>query len=73
MRTLAADGVDVRPLIVQSIRDFLEEHGYPPTVREIGRAVGIGVQSTHRHLIVLARAGVITWEPGCARTIRLVA
>ena len=48
----------------QEIWDFLVEyvdrHGYPPTVREIGERVGLASPSTvHAHLANLERAGLL--------------
>ena len=37
--------------IWQFLADYVDEHGYPPTVREIGDAVGLASPSTvHAHL-----------------------
>lgn len=44
----------------------------PPTVREIAKAIGRSVASTHRHIEVLTELGVLEARaPGLARTIRL--
>ena len=60
----------------QEIWDFLVEyidrHGYPPTVREIGEAVGLASPSTvHAHLANLERAGVIRRDPTKPRALEL--
>ena len=60
----------------QEIWDFLveyfEEHGYPPTVREIGDAVGLASPSTvHAHLANLERAGLLKRDPTKPRAIEL--
>jgi len=40
--------------------DYVDAHGYPPTVREIGEAVGLASPSTvHAHLANLERAGLL--------------
>jgi repressor LexA len=62
---------------VQSIYDFILEysdaHGYPPSVREIGAAVGLKSPSTvHLHLRTLEEAGYIIRDPNKPRTIELV-
>jgi len=59
--------------VLAFIRDYLEMHGYPPTVREIGRAVGISSTAavTH-HTKHLARAGLIIRHFGIPRGIDLV-
>jgi repressor LexA len=60
----------------QEIWDFLgsyvERHGYPPTVREIGEAVGLASPSTvHAHLANLERAGLLRRDPTKPRAIEL--
>jgi len=62
----------------QEIWDFLLEyadrHGYPPTVREIGEAVGLASPSTvHAHLANLERAGMLRRDPTKPRALELVA
>ena len=46
--------------ILAAIREWVERHGYPPTVREIGAVVGLGSPSsvTH-HLKALERSGLL--------------
>ncbi len=61
----------------REIFDFLSEyvrgHGYPPTVREIGEAVGLASPSTvHAHLANLERAGLIKRDPTKPRALELV-
>lgn len=56
--------------IYQHILSFTEEHGYPPSVREIGEAVGLKSPSTvHFHLKGLEAAGVIAKTEGKTRAI----
>ena len=61
----------------QEIWDFLVEyvdaHGYPPTVREIGEAVGLASPSTvHAHLANLERAGLLKRDPTKPRALELM-
>jgi repressor LexA len=61
----------------QEIWDFLveyvDQHGYPPTVREIGEAVGLASPSTvHAHLANLERAGLLRRDPTKPRALELV-
>ena len=61
----------------QEIWDFLvtyvDEHGYPPTVREIGEAVGLASPSTvHAHLANLERAGLLRRDPTKPRALELI-
>ena len=58
--------------ILDYLRGFVDEHGYPPTVREIGEAVGLRSPSTvHAHLAQLERAGLIRRDPTKPRAIEL--
>ena len=58
--------------IYDYIRAFQSEHGYPPSVREIGEAVGLSSPSTvHFHLKGLEEAGVITKAAGKTRAISM--
>ena len=61
----------------RAIYDFIctytDEHGYPPSVREIGSAVGLASPSTvHMHLKVLEEMGLISRDPKKPRTIEVV-
>ena len=59
--------------IWQFLAEYLDEHGYPPTVREIGDAVGLASPSTvHAHLANLERAGLLRRDPTKPRAIELV-
>jgi repressor LexA len=52
---------------------YVREHGYPPTVREIGEEVGLASPSTvHAHLANLERAGLIKRDPTKPRALELV-
>src|SRR5436305_2724565 len=52
--------------------DYLDRHGYPPTVREIGDAVGLASPSTvHAHLANLERAGLLKRDPTKPRALEL--
>ena len=52
--------------------DYVDRHGYPPTVREIGEAVGLASPSTvHAHLANLERAGLLKRDPTKPRALEL--
>lgn len=58
--------------ILAYIRERIHEEGVPPTIMEIGTAMGIGSPNGVRdHLKALARKGAIELVPGVARGIRL--
>ena len=58
--------------IYDFILDFTAQHGYPPSVREIGSAMGLKSPSTvHFHMKGLEEAGVIVKAEGKTRAISL--
>ena len=61
----------------QEIFDFIKKysagHGYPPTVRDIGKAVGLASSSTvHAHLANLEKLGLVRRDPTKPRAIELL-
>jgi len=59
--------------ILDFLRDHGRDHAYPPTVREIGRAVGLSSSSTvQNHLNTLESRGYITRDPAKSRTVEIV-
>jgi repressor LexA len=59
--------------ILDYIRYVTRIRSYPPSVREIGEAVGLSSSSTvHNHLNQLERRGLIKRDPSKSRTVQLV-
>jgi repressor LexA len=59
--------------ILDYLRDHSRDHSYPPTVREIGRAVGLSSSSTvQNHLNTLETRGFITRDPAKSRTVEIL-
>jgi repressor LexA len=59
--------------IFEFIRGYASKHGYPPTVREIGKAVGLTSSSTvHAHLANLEKIGLLKRDPTKPRAIELL-
>src|SRR5262245_65492468 len=59
--------------IWQFLVGYVDRHGYPPTVREIGEAVGLASPSTvHAHLANLERAGLLRRDPTKPRALDLI-
>ncbi len=53
--------------------EYVDGHGYPPTVREIGEEVGLASPSTvHAHLANLERAGLLRRDPTKPRALELI-
>ena len=60
-------------LIFNYIKTHIDNHGYPPTVREIGEAVNLSSSSTvHAHLKALEEKGMIQRDAVLTRAIKLV-
>ncbi|MCD6016559.1 MAG: lexA [Solirubrobacterales bacterium] len=59
--------------IFDFIRKYAAKYGYPPTVREIGKAVGLHSSSTvHAHLANLEKIGLLRRDPTKPRAIELL-
>ena len=59
--------------IFEFIRRYASKYGYPPTVREIGKAVGLHSSSTvHAHLANLEKIGLLRRDPTKPRAIELL-
>ncbi len=61
----------------QEIFDFIKrysaKYGYPPTVRDIGKAVGLASSSTvHAHLANLEKIGLLRRDPSKPRALELL-
>ncbi|MBN1530036.1 MAG: transcriptional repressor LexA [Thermoleophilaceae bacterium] len=61
----------------QEIFDFIKrygaEHGYPPTVRDIGKAIGLTSSSTvHAHLANLEKVGLLRRDPTKPRALEIL-
>jgi repressor LexA len=59
--------------VLEYIRTTVANRGYPPSVREIGDALGLSSPSTvHSHLSSLAKAGLIRKDPSKPRAIEIL-
>jgi repressor LexA len=59
--------------IFDFIRKYSAKYGYPPTVRDIGKAVGLASSSTvHAHLANLEKIGILRRDPSKPRAIELL-
>jgi repressor LexA len=59
--------------ILEFVNQHVEKYGYPPTVREIGQAVGLTSPSTvHAHLARLESAGLIRRDPTKPRALEVI-
>ena len=59
--------------IFDFVRSYGSEHGYPPTVRDIGKAIGLTSSSTvHAHLANLEKLGLLKRDPTKPRAIEVL-
>lgn len=59
--------------ILTFVRRYTESHGYPPSVREIGQAMGLTSSSTvHSHLGALERKGFLRRDPSKPRALEIL-
>src|SRR4051812_20466181 len=75
-RTLMADPklTTRQQQIFEFIKRYTTEKGYPPTVRDIGQAIGLTSSSTvHAHLANLERLGVLRRDPTKPRAMEVLA
>jgi repressor LexA len=59
--------------IFDYVKSYGEQHGYPPTVRDIGKAIGLTSSSTvHAHLANLEKLGMLRRDPTKPRAIEVL-
>src|SRR5215210_5460276 len=59
--------------IFEYVKSYALDHGYPPTVRDIGKAIGLTSSSTvHAHLANLEKLGVLKRDPTKPRAIEVL-
>jgi repressor LexA len=59
--------------IFEYVKRYVGEHGYPPTVRDIGKAIGLTSSSTvHAHLANLEKLGLLRRDPTKPRAIEVL-
>lgn len=55
------------------IKEFINEKGFSPTVRELAKLINVSSSATvHTHLKHLVNKGYITYLPKSSRTIRII-
>lgn len=59
--------------VLYLIDQLSKEHGYPPTLAELAKALGLKNRMTvHQHVAALKKKGLVTWEQGLNRSLRIV-
>jgi len=57
--------------VLSFIADFIDNHAYPPTIREIAEHFTISIKGAHDHVIALKRKNCLTQNGKCPRTMEL--
>lgn len=59
--------------VVRLIIQLTEDHGYPPTLAELAKSMGLKNRMTvHQHVAALKKKGIVKWEPGLNRSLRVI-
>src|SRR5512144_1546549 len=59
--------------VLEFVKRYSAKHGYPPTVRDIGKAIGLTSSSTvHAHLANLEKVGLLRRDPSKPRAIEVL-
>ncbi len=70
---MASRLTDRQQEILTFVQRYTESHGYPPSVREIGQAMGLTSSSTvHSHLEALERKGFLRRDPSKPRALEIL-
>ncbi len=69
--------VDDLPLrqrdVLRLIIELTQDNGYPPTLAELAKALGLKNRMTvHQHVVALKKKGLVQWEPGLNRSLRVL-
>ena len=68
-KSLPARQKDVLSAIVQLSQD----NGYPPTLAQLAQSLGLKNRMTvHQHVAALKKKGLVHWEPGLNRSLRVL-
>jgi len=61
---------DRRNRVLEFVRTYTDEHGYAPSIREIGKAVGVrSTKAVKYHLDILVNEGLLKRTPRQARSL----
>jgi repressor LexA len=59
--------------VLRYIIELTEQHGYPPTLAELAKALGLRNRMTvHQHVAALKKKGLVHWEPGLNRSLKVI-
>lgn len=58
--------------VIRLIISLTQEHGYPPSLADLADGLGLRNRMTvHQHVTALKKKGMVQWEPGLNRSLRL--
>jgi repressor LexA len=55
--------------VLDAIHDYRDSHGYPPSLREVAKAVGVNLSTVYRHVLALERKKRLLRAPGIPRAL----
>lgn len=58
--------------VLKHVQDFIAKKKYPPTMKELGKLLGVTAASAHQQIRQLERKGYIARQPGKARSLSVV-
>lgn len=58
--------------VLAAIARWVGRRGYPPTVRELAETMELHTNDVFQKLVRLRRDGVVDWDDGKCRTLRIV-
>jgi repressor LexA len=60
--------------VLEALRRLHDQHGFPPSLREVASEVGLAsASSVHAHVVKLTERGLVERRPGQPRTVRRIA
>ena len=67
-----ADLTDTQRRVLREVRDFIVEHGFPPTAQELGAMLGVSSATAHAQVGQLVRKGFLGDKPRIARGLTVI-
>ena len=58
--------------MLEFIKQYIAEKGYPPAYREIGAALGVDPGSIYQKIVALEKRGYLRLKPGEPRTLEVI-
>jgi repressor LexA len=60
--------------VLRLIQELTDQRGFPPTLADLAKAMGLRNRMTvHQHVVALKNKGMVQWEPGLNRSLRVIA